>query len=133
MPSPAERDVSFFAVEVDPVTPPRSADDFARAVIRAICMASVTDGVGRRTYERCVRALGMGATTRLGFRHPGKAEAIDGIWSERHRLYREYQASNDKLAFLSALPWIGPVTRRRLAWNLGLFDRPMEEERRAVA
>jgi hypothetical protein len=129
----AERDVSFFAVEVDTATVPRDADEFARAVVRAICMASVTDSVGRRTYERCLRALTMGATSRLGFRHPGKAEAIDEIWGERHRLFREYRESNDKLTFLSNLPWIGPVTRRRLAWDLGLFERPAEEERRAVA
>jgi len=133
MPGPAGRNDWVFAVEVEAGTVPRDADGFARAVILAICMASVTEGVGRRAYERCMRALEVGATSRLGFRHPGKAEAIDAIWAERHRLYRDYRESNDKPAFLSTLPWIGPVSRRRLAWDLGLFDRPAEDERRAVA
>jgi len=133
MPSLAVWENSFFAVEIDSAEVPRSADAFARAVIRVICEASVTPAVGRRTYEQCLRALAAGATSRLGFRHPGKAEAIDLIWRERHRIYRDYLESSDKLAFLSTLPWIGPVTRRRLAWNLGLLHTPSEMESQAVA
>ena len=110
---------------------PRTADEFAEAVILAICSASVTPQMGRRTFERCRMALLSGATARLGFRHPGKAEAIDAIWRERHRLYREYRRSADPLAYLATLPWIGPVTRRRLARQLGLV--PDGDEGRAVA
>ena len=29
-----------------------------------------------RTFERCMRALSFGSTSRVGFRHPAKAEAI---------------------------------------------------------
>jgi hypothetical protein len=101
-------------------TPPRNAETFARAVILAICTASVSESVGRRTAERCLRALAGGSTARLGFRHPGKADAVDRVWNDRHRLYADYLASADKLAFLSTLPWIGPVTRRSLAAQLGL-------------
>ena len=99
---------------------PRTADDFAEAVILAICSASVTPAMGRRTFERCRMALLSGSTARLGFRHPGKAEAIDTVWRERHRLFREYRASADRFAYLATLPWIGPVTRRSLARQLGL-------------
>ena len=74
-----------------------------------------------------------GSDEPAGFRHPGKAEAIDLIWRERHRLHRDYLGSNDKVAFLSTLPWIGPVTRGRLAWNLGLLKSPSELESQAVA
>jgi hypothetical protein len=107
-----------------------SADVFADAAILAICSASVTAGAGRRSFERCRVALRSGSTARLGFRHPGKAGAIDAIWRERHRLHREYQASADKLAYLATLPWIGPVTRRSLARNLGLPTG--EDETRSV-
>jgi hypothetical protein len=117
--------------EFAPRTWPGSADAFAEAVILAICHASVTAEAGRRTFERCRVALRSGATARLGFRHPAKADAIDRIWRERHRLHREYQASADKLAYLATLPWIGPVTRRSLARNLGLPAG--EDESRSVA
>lgn len=99
---------------------PETADDFARSVIATICHASVTPGVGRRMFERCMRSLSLGSTVRVGFRHSGKAEAIDLIWQEREQLFRDYTESTDKLRFLSTLPWIGPVTKHSLARRLGL-------------
>jgi hypothetical protein len=100
---------------------PETADEFAQQVIDAICHASVTPSVGRRTFERCMRALDFGSTARVGFRHPGKAAAIDLIWREREPLFSEYVASADKLKFLATLPWVGPVTKHSLARRLGLF------------
>lgn len=107
---------------------PVSAEDFARRAILAICGSGVTAAVGRRAYERCGRALAMGATVRIGFRHPGKADAIDQIWRERARLYRAYLAATDKCAVLDELPWIGPVTKQRLARSLGLRDEVTSQE-----
>jgi len=112
------------------VSVPETAEDFARSVIATICHASVTPGVGRRTFERCLRALEFGSTARVGFRHPAKAAAIDRIWREREQLFRDYTASSDKLRFLSALPWIGPVTKHPLARRLGLYG---ESRDKAVA
>ncbi|HZH52501.1 MAG TPA: hypothetical protein VEZ16_11550 [Microvirga sp.] len=109
---------------------PNTAEEFAQHAIHAICHASVTPSVGRRTYERCLRALAFGSTSRLGFRHPGKADAVDLIWRERERLYGEYLRCPDKLAYLATLPWIGPVTKHSLARRLGLST---EHEHRAVA
>jgi hypothetical protein len=113
-----------------PSAAPDTAEEFAQQVIHAICHASVPPAVGRRTYERCMRALGFGSTSRLGFRHPGKAEAIDRIWRERSRLFDEYLGSTDKPAFLVTLPWVGPNTKHSLARRLGCHT---EQEHRAVA
>jgi len=131
MPSLGFEDRSGFGLMGgEPCSEPETADEFAMQVIHAICHASVTPSVGRRTFERCLRALAFGSTTRLGFRHPGKADAIDLIWSERSRLYGDYLASPDRLAFLATLPWVGPVTKHALARRLGLMA---EHEHRAVA
>jgi hypothetical protein len=111
--------------------PSGTAEGFARCVIRAICETSVSPRVGRMTYERCLRALAGGSTARLGFRHPGKAEAIDQIWTDRVRLRSEYLASDDKLAFLATLPWVGPVTRRGVAADLGLTNAEVPARRAA--
>ena len=108
---------------------PETAEEFAQHVIGTICHASVTPAIGRRAYEHCMRALQLGSTARMGFRHPGKADAIDLIWRERARLFRQYDSCSDKLAFLATLPWIGPVTKHSLARRLGLFA----EQHRAVA
>ena len=101
---------------------PADAEDFALKAILAICGAGVAPAVGRRAFERCRRALAAGVTVRVGFRHPGKADAIDAIWRERARLHRAYRAAPDPIAFLDELPWIGPVTKRRLAEALGLVE-----------
>lgn len=110
---------------------PATAEDFARKVIFVICQASVTPSVGRQAYERCMRALGSGSTARIGFRHPGKADAIDQVWREREALFRTYLDSADPQAFLADLPWIGPVTRQPLVRLLALPERMRDE--RAVA
>jgi hypothetical protein len=109
---------------------PETADEFAQHVIETICHASVTPAIGRRTFERCMRALSFGSTARVGFRHPAKAEAIDRVWREREHLFEEYTASPDKLRFLATLPWIGPVTKHSLARRLGVYAAHGE---RAVA
>ena len=109
---------------------PETADEFAQHVIEAICHASVTPTVGRRTFERCMRALSLGSTVRIGLRHPTKAEAIDTIWRERESLFEEYIASPDKLHFLATLPWVGSVTKHSLARRLGVYA---EHAQRAVA
>jgi hypothetical protein len=109
---------------------PETADDFAQCVIETICHASVTPTVGRRTFERCMRALDFGSTARVGFRHPAKAEAIDMIWREREHLFADYNASPDKLRYLATLPWVGPVTKHSLARRLGVYA---EHGQRAVA
>jgi hypothetical protein len=100
---------------------PETADEFAQHVIETICHASVTPAIGRRTFERCMRALSFDSTARVGLRHPAKAEAIDRVWRERDRLFEEYTASPDKLRFLATLPWIGPVTKHSLARRLGVY------------
>ncbi len=105
-----------------PAERPETPDDFAGAAIYEICGASVTDEVAARTFERCRRALQGGGTARAGFRHPTKADAIDRIWHERERLFRDYARAGDKLAFIAALPGIGTVTKHRLARRLGLVE-----------
>ncbi len=109
---------------------PESADEFAQQVIETICHASVTPAIGRRTFERCMRALDCGSTARAGFRHPAKAEAIDSIWREREQFFEHYKAAADKLRFLASLPGIGPVTKHSLARRLGVYALQAE---RAVA
>ena len=111
-----------------PVAPLADADAFAHAAIHAICEAGVAAWEGRRAFWRCRQAIRAGVTVRTVFRHAGKADAIDAIWRERDRLFAMFRAADDKLAALAALPWIGAVTRQRLAQRLGLAgpDDPIE-------
>ncbi len=109
---------------------PETADEFAQHVIDTICHASVTPAVGRRTFERCMRALSFGSTARVGFRPRALGGASDCFGRARAPLFEEYTASPDKLRFLAALPWVGPVTKHSLARRLGVYAAHGE---RAVA
>ena len=65
-------------------------------------------------------ALRAGRSARTVYAHPGKSAAIDEIWRRRQRLFREFRAAQDVLAFCAGLPWLGPVTKFHLAKNLGV-------------
>jgi len=52
--------------------------------------------------------------------HSGKANAVDMIWKERIDLFNEYQANNNKLEFISTLPWVGEITKHHLARSFEL-------------
>lgn len=99
--------------------PPTDADDFAKEVIFVICNSGMKNTVARGIYERCMAALRAGRPVFEVFGHAGKAQAIERIWSARHELLQGFLAAPDRLAFLEALPWIGPITKYHLAKNFG--------------
>jgi hypothetical protein len=102
------------------VVGPASAEEFAEATIYVICNSGMKNSVAQLIYGRCVEALRQGRSATTVFGHPGKAMAIDQVWTARERLYAEYLAAEDKLAFCAELPWIGPVTKHHLCKNFGV-------------
>ncbi len=101
------------------ITPPLTADAFAREVIYVIVNSGIRTSVALVILERCFEAIAAGAPVGAAFGHKGKAAAIDRVWAERDQHFAAYQAANDVQAFCASLPWIGPVTSRHLAKNLG--------------
>ena len=110
---------------------PHDPDAFARTVIRTICRAGVSSRVGDRIFDSCVQLLRQGMTVRMAFRNPGKADAIDRIWAERHALHRAYAQASEPEAVLRRMPGIGPSLARRLAEMLG--EESTDPDRREVA
>jgi hypothetical protein len=100
---------------------PTSADEFALEVIFVICNSGMKNTIARQIFDRCVGALKSTPQKpiRQVFGHAGKAAAMEHVWKERVRLLREYQQSDDKLAYLVTLPWIGNITKYHLAKNFG--------------
>lgn len=101
------------------LSPPRDAEDFAQQTIYVICNSGMANTVASIIYERCMAALKAGTPVSDVFGHPGKAPAIERIWTERDALYATYLAADDKVAALRELPWIGAVTALHLAKNFG--------------
>lgn len=117
----AEEDIRW----AESIEPPSTPLAFALETIFVICNSGMKNTVARGIYERVTQALREGAPVANVFGHPGKAAAIETIWTARYELYGGYLASTDKLAFLESLPWIGGITKYHLAKNFGLqFAKP---------
>lgn len=101
------------------LAPPTDAADFAREVIFVICNSGMKNTVARRIYDRVIDELDLDGSAAAAFGHRGKASAIDHIWRDRDRLYREFMEAEDKLAFCGGLPWIGEITKYHVAKNFG--------------
>ena len=101
------------------IQPPTTAEGFAGEAIYVVCNSGMKNSVAAPLAVRCLAALAAGASVTTVYGHPGKAAAIDAIWQQRAMLFERYCRENDKVALLSELPWIGPVTKYHLAKNLG--------------
>lgn len=101
------------------IKPPRSAAAFASEAIYVICNSGMSNRVAVPIFRECMQALRRGRSAKTVFGHPGKSQAIDDIWEDRHALYRKLKKADDLVAFCAALPWVGPVTKFHLAKNLG--------------
>lgn len=102
------------------IIPPISADDFAEEAIYVICNSGMRFTVARSIFDRVMKCLRSDESSAAAFGHKGKCSAIDTIWRDREKLLVQYLASDDRLAFLGSLPWIGGITRYHLAKNFGL-------------
>lgn len=102
------------------IEPPASPEDFALEAIYVICNSGMKNTVARRIFEKCRDALLLGLSASTAFGHTGKSRAMDTIWGERDRLFLEFNAASDKVAYCETLPWIGGITKFHLAKNFGV-------------
>jgi hypothetical protein len=103
------------------IAPPDTAEEFAEAAIYVICNSGMRVTIGAVIADKCIDAVKAGQSSCALYGHTGKCQAIDDIWQRRQGLFEAFQSSEDPIATLQQLPWIGPVTRYHLAKNLG-FD-----------
>jgi hypothetical protein len=103
------------------VQPPATAEDFIGEAIWVILCSGMKAQVARIIQTRVWAALDAGLPVKgnvLG--KSGKAHAIDTIWRDRARLFRDYREAANKVEFCRSLPWIGDITKWHLAKNLGV-------------
>ena len=101
------------------IQPPIDGDAFAEQAVYVICNSGMRVTIAEPIYRRCMAALRAGEAVSGVFGHPGKVAAIEHVWQGREAIYLQYLQSEDPIAFLQTLPWIGPVVRYHLAKNLG--------------
>lgn len=90
--------------------------EYGWAVVNSGMRNQVAEGIWRRVLD----SLQDGGTVQEAFGHPGKSSAMQQMFEERDAQFAAYLAAEDKIAFLAALPWIGPITKWHLAKNFGV-------------
>ncbi len=101
--------------------PCHNAIDFCFEYIWVVISAGMKNQIARGIFIKVEDALLRDKSASSVFHHEGKVKAIDGMWHTYEKKFRLYQESDDKLAYLKSLPWIGDITKYHLAKNLG-FD-----------
>jgi len=115
---------AWYAEEIErsqTVKPPETAEDFIRAAIWVILCSGMKEQVARIIERRVWAAIDAGKPVKgnvLG--KSGKAHAIDAIWRDRARLFRDWHEAAHKVEFCRSLPWIGDTTKWHLAKKLGV-------------
>lgn len=104
----------------DSVKPVSDPYVFWREHAWVVLNSGMKNQVAAKIWERVQRSHMMGFTAHAVFGHRGKCDAIEYVRSNCQRLLSEYLESDDKLAFLRTLPWIGKITCWHLAKNYGL-------------
>jgi hypothetical protein len=99
---------------------PEDAESFSGEAIWVICCSGMKYSVARIIQERVTEALDTGRPVFEVFKHAHKAKAIETIHRERERLFREFLAAEDKIAYCETLPHIGSITKFHLAKNFGI-------------
>lgn len=112
-----------YAQELDwaaDIKEPRFARDFFYEIAWVIVNSGMKAQVAQGICQRVAVALTAGERVRTVFNHPGKAKAIQDLWDRQNVIFAQYKKAGDKLEFLEAIPWIGPITKWHAAKNLGM-------------
>lgn len=100
---------------------PATAEDLACEFTWVVLNSGMRNTVARKIMDRVWPLVVSGRPLTDAFRHRGKVAAIEFVWSERHRLFRQLADTADAhvVEFCHGLPWIGDITKFHLAKNLG--------------
>ena len=100
--------------------PPRDCRAFAKECVYVIYNSGMRVGIATAIYWKCLRALARGQSAASVFGHPGKAAAIDHIWTNRRILFEAYRIAREQAGLLPDAAVRRAGTRHHLAKNLGL-------------
>src|ERR1700743_736787 len=111
-----------YADEMDGQTNVHPCEDalgFMEEAIWVILNSGMKEQIARMIWERIRFAMNENIDISKAFGHKGKVSAIKHLINNHDRLFSEYQQSEDKIAYLQTIPFIGGITKYHLAKNLG--------------
>lgn len=98
----------------------RHSSDFFAEYVWVVISSGMKNQIAQKIYAKVMAAAIDCVPINTVFGHKGKVKAINQVLANLNELYLEYLIDNDKLSWLEALPYIGPITKYHLAKNLGL-------------
>lgn len=101
------------------ITPPETAESFASQYVWVVLNSGMKNTIASMIADKVYPMIEQGGSARDVFGHPGKAAAIDLIWTMRHCYFSRFQMAEDVVSFCRSLPWIGAITCWHLAKNYG--------------
>jgi hypothetical protein len=103
------------------IKPCTNALDFSCEHAFIVANSGMKAQIARQIHDRVWKALIEGRPIDdTVFRNKHKRNAIQNVFDNRERLFAEFQAADDKLAFVATLPYIGPIIKFHLAKNFGV-------------
>jgi hypothetical protein len=88
---------------------------FFREYVWVVLNAGMKEQVARRIFDKFMDRLDI-----LTIGHLGKRDAIRRAINEYQQWFVDLKKSDDKLEYLTSLPWIGDITKHHLARNIGI-------------
>jgi endonuclease III len=98
---------------------PFDSKDFMREYIWVVLSAGMKNQVVQMIEQRIYNAHNNGEPLGSVFKHKGKVKAIEFMFENHERIFKEYQEAPNCLDYLESLPFIGKITKYHLAKNLG--------------
>jgi len=102
------------------VKPCSCAVDFFLEYLWVVCNSGMKYEIAQIIYKKILTAIIGHRDVSEVFNHAGKCKSITFVKDNKESLFKQYGEASDKIAFLSTLPHIGPITKYHLARNLGL-------------
>lgn len=96
---------------------PKDALEFFYQYVWVVLNSGMKNEVATTIYNN---VFGKGGPHIALIGHPGKRRAILKVYNNLGEIFAGYQDSNDKIAFLETLPFIGKITKYHLARNFGM-------------
>jgi hypothetical protein len=102
------------------VKAPTTPEKFVCEYVRVVLNSGMKNTIARKIMDRVWPRLYADEPITDVFRHPGKRDAIEGVWRQREFYFRQFLEAVDPVAWCETLPWIGGITKFHLAKNLGV-------------
>ena len=97
-----------------------NAYEFFRQHCWVVISSNLSNQAAQNIFKKVLHAIEKNKSIKSVFNHDKKTNAIEYVYNHKYEIFEKYKTSNEKVEFLTTLPYIGKTTKYHLARNLGL-------------